>query len=95
LLDQLLDAKHEPARQVNPDISRETSDFLDRLLAKESDERFADWHAVKRRLSEIIQDLPEEERKRSRGLVPVKWLAVVLGTLVILGLCIWLLGTFL
>lgn len=62
LLNKHLYEKPVPIIALNPEISKEFSDFVSQMLAKKKEERPKDFHAVLMRLREIRIYKPEEKK---------------------------------
>ena len=62
VLHRIVQEPHRPVWQLNPDVPREVSDLVDRLLSKEPTARGPSSEETQRRLEAILSDVQNPER---------------------------------
>ena len=67
VLNRICHEPHRPLDEVNPDVPIELAELVDRLLAKESADRFATAREVEARCAALLAEM-QQGRRRRRGL---------------------------
>ncbi len=67
ILNRICHEAHRPVDDVNPDVPIELAEVVDRLLAKDPDERFATAREVETRCAELLAHMQQGHRLRRRS----------------------------
>ena len=67
VLNRICHEPHRPLDEVNPDVPVELAELVDRLLAKDPAQRFANANEVEARCAALLADVQQGRRRRHRN----------------------------